>query len=537
MADRARRVRIYDLHSWTGVSLGLMLFVVAFTGCLALFHEELHPWEDPAQRLMPVGEHAPVHDQLTNLANAAAEKGTITFAGVFPANDHHPHATLQANWRTADGGNEQKIIALDGTTGARIAVHEDGANRFLYDLHRDLAWPEILGGRQVGRFIVGVVGIAFLLLILTGVIAHSKIKKELFSLRYLRSVRLKWQDTHKVFGLWTLPFSTMIALTGAWLGVIALLLPLFAAIVAKGDVETLTAELGIGADEPAGIAAPMIPVDRYVSSTHPDTGQPLYGIFIENWGDRNAVYKLNYFVDDRLKFFDEIAVSGVTGEPVAKENAFNADRAIPRMSAAFSPLHYGIFGGITLKIVYLLLGLALAIMAALGNMMWIERRLHGGEGRKSARFYRRLSALNTGVCAGLPLASVVALAFDKLYWGAEAARYGSAALAFFIVWGTALAYAFVRNADYRATKELLGATGGLFLLLPVLNAAVTGDLIWTSFGTGAEPAAWFDIAFLVTGLAVVMAAYRLPSARPIDRRRSTRVAETSGVETVLQPAE
>ncbi|MEM8703329.1 MAG: PepSY-associated TM helix domain-containing protein, partial [Pseudomonadota bacterium] len=78
------------------------------------------------------------------------------------------------------------------------------------------------------RILVGLVGIAFLLLILTGIVAHTKFTKELFTLRYLKSVRLKWQDSHKVMGLWTSPFAAMIALTGAFLGVIALLLPLLA---------------------------------------------------------------------------------------------------------------------------------------------------------------------------------------------------------------------------------------------------------------------------------------------------------------------
>lgn len=41
-----RHHRNYDLHSWSRVAQGLFIFVVCFTGCLALFDAELHAWED-----------------------------------------------------------------------------------------------------------------------------------------------------------------------------------------------------------------------------------------------------------------------------------------------------------------------------------------------------------------------------------------------------------------------------------------------------------------------------------------------------------
>ncbi|MEO0872282.1 MAG: PepSY-associated TM helix domain-containing protein, partial [Pseudomonadota bacterium] len=183
---------------------------------------------------------------------------------------------------------------ISATTGEELPYREEGANRLLYDLHRDLSWPDALGGRQVGRIIVGLVGIAFLLLILTGIVAHTKITKELFTLRYLKSVRLKWQDSHKVMGLWTSPFAAMIALTGAFLGVVALLLPLMAFVTMKGDQEALIAELGLEQPTRAGISAPMIPVDEIGPRIHPETGNEVNFIRYTNWGDQNAQAILSY---------------------------------------------------------------------------------------------------------------------------------------------------------------------------------------------------------------------------------------------------
>ena len=535
MANRERHKRIYDLHSWTGIVLGIMLFVVCFTGCLAMFHDEFVEWEDPVNRL-PVAENPiPINDIFVSWLEENRKGRDVRFASVASPGNSRGYYEGFASFPKEGGEFEQVHVHWDSRTGEALPVREEGANRFLFDLHRDLAWPEILGGRQVGRALVGVVGIAFMLIILSGVIAHSKITKELFSLRYLRSVRLKWQDTHKVLGLWSLPFSVMIAFTGAFLGIVSILLPLMAAVTVKGDTDKLANALGLGEEERAGIVSEMQPVDRYFAIPHPETGAISDRIFINNWGDKTASYTLNYPVDDRLVFFDQLKFSAVDGEQQDITSRVLADELLPRMLGAISPLHYGIYGGAILKIGYVAMGLALAVMAALGNMMWIERRLHGGEGNKGERFYRRLSALTTGICAGLPVASFSAILFDQFYWGTEAARYVAVAQFFFSIWFVALIFAFARRNAYLATRELVGLTGALLLALPVVNGLLTGDFFWLVLGTGS---AWFDIAFVVLGFATLASARKMPRQRPADKRRDRKKsAADSDIPSELQPAE
>lgn len=536
--NRERQVRIYDLHSWTGISLGIMMFVVCFTGCLALFHDELHPWEDPVNRTAVAENPVPIHDRFAEWIDENRNGREITFASVVPSSDSQGYFSTQANFRDEEGEFEFIRQRWDSKTGEPLPRREEGANQFLYDLHRDLAWPEALGGRQVGRALVGIVGIAFMLIILSGIIAHSKITKEFFTLRYLRSVRLKWQDTHKVFGLWSLPFSTMIAFTGAFLGIITLLLPLLAAITVRGDTEKLVDELGLGQGEPAGIEAQMLPVDGMLARTHPETGAAARSLFIQHWGDANARYSINYPVDDRLLSSEQVIVSGVDGSEIENADVFQADRLLPRMLAAISPLHYGTYGGIALKIGYLLMGLALAVMAAFGNMMWIERRRYGGEGNKSERFYSILSAFNTGICAGMPAASIAVLYFDKFYIGAEAARYVAVAQFFFLFWAAALIFAFVRRNNYRATRELLALTGFGLVGLPLANGIATGDFFWSAFGTAAAGSAWFDLSFLLLGIITIAAAAKIPADRPVDKRRKSKEkASDTDLGPALQPAE
>lgn len=169
----------------------------------------------------------------------------------------------------------------------------------------------------MGRIVVGLVGIAFLPLFLSGIIANNKITRELFTLRYLRSVRLKWQDSHKVLGLWTSPFAATIALTGAFLGVVALLLPLMAFVTMTGDQEALIAALGLGEVERTEVSAPMVPVDTIGLCTHPETGNPLAFVRYTNWGDETATANVSYKAETRLLYADTRDANAVTGEPIA----------------------------------------------------------------------------------------------------------------------------------------------------------------------------------------------------------------------------
>ena len=513
MTTRDRKVRIYDLHSWTGIALGLFVYVVSFTGCLALFYHEIHSWEDPAKRLTVPDAPVALQPHLDAWVDETAAGHEVTFVLVQYPSTYEPYFFARLNTKDADGHTDSFTRRWDPATGVVLPERGEGLATWLLDFHRDLMWPDELGGRQIGRSIVGVAGIILMLSILTGVITHSKMMRELFTLRYLRSVRLKWQDTHKVIGLWGLPFYAMISFTGAFLGVIALLLPIMAAIVVKGDTDKLLAALGNEPPERTGAATRMITVDEVGAMRHAQTGNAPSGVFITNWGDETAIYQVNYEAASKLVSFDAVTISGVTGQPTTG-NAFLEPAVVNRVLSAITPLHYGTYGGIALKVLYLVLGLSLCAVTALGLMMWIERRLHGNEGRKSEAFYRRLSRFTVGVTAGVAVASVALFYHDKLYTGAESARLVWTGWTYFLVWAVVVAYAMWRTNDYRTTRDLTALTGLGLIGLPLLNGLATGDFFLSGLA-GANPVtAWVDVSFLVLGAITCTLAAALPSHRP-----------------------
>ncbi|MEM0984916.1 MAG: PepSY-associated TM helix domain-containing protein [Pseudomonadota bacterium] len=517
--DRVRHKRNYDLHSWTGVALGFFLFVVCFTGSVALFYNEILSWEDPNKRITLPAEPAAFNETFTEWHAELEASGEVEYLNVYFPRLHAPYYAAYAHVDLPDGSHVDHSVQWHPETLEMLPERADGMARWLYDFHRDLMWPAKLGGRTVGRALVGVAGVILLLAIVSGVIAHTKIREELFTLRYMRSMRLKWQDTHKVLGLWGLPFYSMIALTGAVLGIVTLLAPIIAILAFKGDQQALFDAVIGQPPEPVGQQVQMMSVDDIYAMPHPESGERPWYVATHNWGDEAAVLDIYYKEDRKLISAEGRTVSAVTGEPAYSATT---DTKTPgnRLVAAMSPLHYGTFGGIALKALYFVLGLSLAVITALGTMMWIERRLHGNEGAKSERFYRRLSRFNVGICAGIGFASAGLLVHGVLYAGAESSRLFWTGTAYFALWFAALAYAMVRKDEYRTTSELVGLSGILLLTASVLNMVTTGHGIAHGlFGDGHAPTAWVDVTLIGLGAASIAVALALPKKRAEKTKR------------------
>ena len=523
--DRVRHKRNYDLHSWTGVALGMFLYIVCFTGSIALFYHEMLSWEDPTKRIELQAEPAAFNETFTQWVDGLSAEGEVEFLNFTYPTVYEPYYQAYAHQHISDDEHADHFMRWHPTTLEQVEVREDGMARWLYDFHRDLMWPTQLGGRTIGRALVGVAGVILLLSIITGVIAHTKIREELFSLRYLRSVRLKWQDTHKVLGLWGLPFYAMIALTGAVLGIVTLLAPIIAVLAFKGDQQALfDAVIGQPPDA-VGVQAQMISVDELAQMRHPESGEAPWYVITHHWGDEGAVLDVYFKSETELKYAEGVSVSGTTGEFTYSATT---DTETPgnRLTAAMAPLHYGTYGGIALKALYFVLGMSLAVITALGTMMWIERRLHGNEGNRSQVFYRGLSRLNVGVCVGILVASSGLFIHNSLYVGSEAARLAWTGWTYFGLWFAAIAYAFARKDEYKATIEMMAASGAALIAASVLNSVTTGHTIWSGLlGNGHAPTAWVDVTLIGLGMATIAIAASLPKARTEKGRPKKAKAE------------
>ncbi|MEO1017990.1 MAG: PepSY-associated TM helix domain-containing protein, partial [Pseudomonadota bacterium] len=184
--DRVRHKRIYDLHSWAGVVSSFLLYIVCFSGTAAVPLETLASWEDPSLRIAVAAEPATVHDKIENWVNTLAGDGEVENVTITLPNPSQPAWEVYLTVHQTDDSHVQYHTRLDSKTGEPITHAErgDGLIHWLRFFHHYLMWPDFLGGgHPVGAILVGIAGVVLALITVSGIVAHRKFLKEMFTLR------------------------------------------------------------------------------------------------------------------------------------------------------------------------------------------------------------------------------------------------------------------------------------------------------------------------------------------------------------------
>ncbi|MEM8995447.1 MAG: PepSY-associated TM helix domain-containing protein, partial [Acidobacteriota bacterium] len=411
----------FDIHSAAGVVLGLAMFVVSFSGVLSLFAAYYPAWErtdlrvpsgatfDPDGALQALKEHDPgawARLPVARAPEAAGEDYRPSPLFLFAPTSALPFTHI----RWFDGAAREAFdYYVDVRSGRVVSQAELGLRQTLVHFHTDLLLPP-----PFGRYLVGVLGVGFLFVIISGVFFHRKMLGQMFVFRRSKNLRQLMADSHKLFGVWGLLFHAMITFTGAFLGLIGILLLISALTVYRGDQEAAFAAVVAPAAEPVGDAAPMLPLGEILERSRavwPEMDPVRLTLYAYN--DRMAEVAVSGPLEGRLAIGgatgSELVLGAVDGE-VRRRTDWANGSVSQRLVAWIVPLHYATFGGLLLKLAYCLLGLGSALMSVTGLLVWLERRAGAG--------FRWLERLTIGVCAGQPAAT--ALLFAVTPWVAAA---------------------------------------------------------------------------------------------------------------------
>lgn len=498
---RLRRdvVRVsYDIHSWLGILGGMAFFICCFSGSLALFERDLVAWETPEIRFEDEGEQLSV-DEL--LAKAQAQLGDDK--DFFVALPTEQVAVLQARAFT-DGQVEE--LTFDPYTGTAVDTSQETAFEFLTHLHTDLHLP-----RPIGRYLVGFLGIVLLMSLCTGVMTHTRFIKDMFRLRWRPRLRLTFSDLHKQVGVWGLVFGLVMAFTGAVIGLLGLFAPVMVLSAFGGDVGKATEAFSGPSVEETGNAAamlPLVPLIEGIEDRNP--GFRVQSLFVRHWGDAAAEVALNLEPTPYRKLVagETHRLSLIDGETL-HISRFTERGLGSRLFGAMQPVHYALFGGLGLKLVYLLSGMALSFGIATGSVIWLARRRPAADERAARRGqYFWLSRLHLGVCLGLVVASALAIGAGRL-------APNDVEVVFWLAWLAVFGGAFLVRSSLGALR-----VGG-FATAAVLAAIAVFDLLVSS----ALPTAALNVDLALLSVALLTAA----GASFIPRRpRAARAADAPG---------
>lgn len=410
--------KLFMIHSWVGVITAILLFIVAFTGAIAvLSRPELKIWANPEIHQF---ESVP-EVKITELVNEYHKKVPEDFAKnihIYMPNGYQTHL-LTILFESHDGDEnyeEEAAYAYEFDPITFELVNEYyGLAQAYYD-NRKTDAPSFIGhfhadlhlGRPIGLILTGFLGLTLLVSTITGLFIHRQYLKELFTFRRKRGLDVFVSDAHKVMGIWGSLFYGVIGFTGAFLGLASvILLPAAAFVSFGGDqdklVETFTV---IPTPEISHKYLPTQLDSMIIETEQRYPKASIRNITVMAHNDANAEVYLSILGGEAVQ--TQLIQFKGNGEFVKSMSTLGD---IPGVSIQvlnlLFPLHFGNFGGIFVKLLWTFLGLATALLPLSGMMMWLSKRTRGSNPSLSIVAYQRWNRVIIGSCGGLVLACVV----------------------------------------------------------------------------------------------------------------------------------
>lgn len=494
------RAAMEGLHTWCGVVLGGVLCAVFWMGSLSVFDREIDRWMSPATRLEPppatLSLDALVRDRIAELA-PGAQQWSITLP-----TERTP--TLQVRYRDADG--ELVVRHLDPRSGRVLdGAGSAGGTGFIFPFHYTLhvRWKEI------GIWLVGLAGMAMLVLMVSGVLIHVRIFREFFTFRPSKALTRSSLDLHTSAGVLALPFHLVMPLSGLII-FFSIFFPSTWRAAYLDDRAAFTRET-FGTYERAKLErpAPLASLDAMRAEAERAWGAgDVSSLRVRNAGDAASVVEARRSSARTVAIArEQLYFDGVTGRVLER---FDAARPVLGVQSFIAGLHFTFFDHWTLRWLYFASGLSGCVLIATGYLFWLESRRarHAALGLSGVRC---VEVLTIGSVSGIVLSTFAFFIANRLLPGGAALagldREGLERAAFYTVWtGTFVHAALRRSAAWREQCWAIAAAG---LSAVALNWITTGDHIVRALRHGAWSVAVMDVMLIVAALVATAVAQRL----------------------------
>ena len=350
-----RRVWL-DWHRWLGLKLSILMSFILITGTLATVSHEIDWLIDSDLRVSPrPAEERASWGSLIDAVRAAYPDVVIDWISA-PID---PWFAAEAVVLTPDG--ERRRIRIDPyTADVRGDASWGNAQRILRDAHRRLMIFHPIG-------IIFVSSFALLLLgsLVTGLVVYRRFWRGFFKNPRRRDARTLWGDLHRLGGVWSIWFIVVIGLTSVWY--------LVEATVARApDLEPVM--LGTASDRSAlAVNATPLPFDDLVARA--ELALPDFTITqVRPPSTADAPARFNGQTDAILvrDGANEVQIDPYSGGVLAVLNATDLSPH-QRISEMADPLHFGTFGGLATKILYLVFGIVLSGLGLSGIYIFSAR--------------------------------------------------------------------------------------------------------------------------------------------------------------------
>ena len=371
------RRAIFQVHLWLGVVLALYSIVIGITGSALVFEDEIARATQPGLYHIAPGPQQITLDGAIHRIQAARPGWTVFALEDFARPDQAPAALLRSS--TAKATPNYRVVSFNPHTGEVLSDHLRfaGIMGWLSNLHIYL-----LSG-STGLLISGGMGVGLLLLCLSGLVLWWPGVQRWAAALVINSKaswrRINW-DLHTVIGFWTSAALIVIIFTGvefAFPGPVGNMIE----IVTGGSLSARVSSSEISKKLPVSSSGPVITVDQAMAVAYrvlPKDAPPGYFQLPSRAGSPYTVIGYHTGVAP-YSWLVRISLDPHTGELLTLSDTKQQSRG-QRIQQYFVAVHFGSFAGdgvlgTLVKVLWVLLGIVLALLAVTGLVMYWNRKL------------------------------------------------------------------------------------------------------------------------------------------------------------------
>ncbi|MGX9462695.1 PepSY-associated TM helix domain-containing protein [Shewanella sp. A14] len=504
------------LHTWAGLTLGTVLYFMFITGTAGYFDEEITHWMQPE---IPVSKTSMNQQQMLLVAQTRLNEiapDAKEWWVVFPNGRGY---ALSVWWRelTQNTGNRKGKLQqeiLNPQTGEPVVVRKTGGGRALYSMHYALNYmPKV-----IAYWITSLAALFMLVALISGIVIHKKIFKDLFTFRPGKNPRA-WLDMHNILSVLPLPFHLMITYSGLVFLMFTSMQGVMNASYGLSKegrdtfYDTIFKEAAHPEDSPVIIKGLSMSELQENIETHWGNNQIDY-IGIQGRGTAGAHVEVSRQSHSNLSGEDSLLYHGISGELL--HNSMSTSEP-PTVSKQFydvlTHLHEGLFAGTFLRWLYFLSGLMGAGMIATGMILWAKKRREKAQVKgTSSQGLVLVESLNIGTIVGLPIALAAYFWANRLIPANMVGREQWEIHSLFIAWAVMLLLPFLLAKKYSPHQQWAGQLSIAAIaygLLPLLNIFSIDKHLAVSLQQQQWVMAGFDLCMLGFAVCFALAAYKI----------------------------
>jgi uncharacterized iron-regulated membrane protein len=366
MSKKSRSRTWFLVHSWLALPIWFFVLIVCVTGTLAVVSQEIVWLALPEIRASQPSDDAPLltFGQAVEAIRTARPELVIREI----SRPDESHFALTALVSNPDGSSA--TLFVNPYTGVIQGKNPDfDFQQFTRALHGWWLVP-FTSGFSWGWYLVSLLSLPLLASLVTGLVVFKRFWRAFLkpTLRLNQGARVFWGDFHRLSGIWSIWFIAVIAITGLWFLIQAILFDNHIDITTEGVPDMVARqEVPRTAD---GLRPNLVPVDNAINTAQ----SHIPGLEISTVTFPGTAY-------------NHIALSGRGWYPLmfqsASINPYNGQIAEQRLLSDYSklefvtqsmrPLHTGDFGGLWIKMIWMFFGLLLSMMVLSGLLIWTKR--------------------------------------------------------------------------------------------------------------------------------------------------------------------